>query len=336
MRSSLLLWALLVSAGCACASPDEQFVLQNYRLPDGAVVLEINGNYVEPYFATKALLVAQDAGLDVRQPADAWIKWALAHERPDGRFDRYCHTPGGDWRSCGPADADDAMLALWLQLLYRCAPDSGLPLQWRESAARSRSQLTKLWNGRLKIYHISKRNHAALLMDNVEIYSALKDIAAAEDRFGDKQTAESTSRQAEALASGIREVFWDGRHHWFRSSMQKDKPAFYPDVVGQVYPWLADLPVPEDPRAAWKSWRERFGSAWLATKYDPYPWGLVALAAAKEGDDNTAVCWLARSQSLRYGVHWNVLEEAAYEGLARSLGGERVVSGAACSGMPAR
>lgn len=336
MRISYLLCLALVAALSVPARSGDEPVLQNYRLADGAIAVQTNGDYVEPYFATKALLVAQDAGLDVREAAGAWIEWAMAHQREDGRFDRYCRKPGQDWKRCGAADADDAMQALWLQLLYRFAPDSGIPAQWQESASKATSQLNKLLNEHLNVYYVSTRNHVALLMDNVEIYSSLKDIAAAESRFGDSVNAEVTSREAETLAEGIRKVFWDEHDHWFRPSVQKIKPAFYPDVVAQVYPWLADLPIPEDSRAAWENWKKRFAAAWLETKYDPHPWGLVALAAAKEGDESSAVCWLARSQSLRYSPRWNVLEEAVYQGLQRSLGTQQLADASACSRVLAR
>lgn len=330
MRKSALLFAM-VSVFCVTARCGNEFVPQSYVLSDGALVLESNGNYVEPYFATKALIVAQDAGLDVRQPARAWIEWALAHQSSDGRFDRYCRKLQENWKKCGAADADDSMMALWLQLLYRCAPDSGIPEPWQESVRKARWQLEKLRNGRLEVYHVSEKNHVALLMDNVEIYSALKDMAAAQRRFRDNQGAEATSREAETLAGGIHSVFWDERNQWFRPSMQKNQPAFYPDVVAQVYPWLAGLPGSGDSRAAWESWKSRFASGWLESKYDPHPWGLVALAAAKEGDESSAVCWLSRSQSLRYSPRWNVLEEAVYQGLQHWLGAQQLADATACS-----
>ena len=331
MRVSILLLLALVPAFCVTAHSGSEFVPQNYRSPDGALVLQTNGDYVEPYFATKALIVAQDSGLDVGQAAKAWIQWGLAHQRPDGRFDRYCRKPGEDWKQCGAADADDSMLALWLQLLYRVAPDSGIPAQWQESVGKARSQLAKLRNGHMDVYYVSERNHVPLLMDNVEIYSALKDIAAAQNRFGDNQSAVATNHQAENLAAGIHKVFWDQHDRWFRPSIQKNKPAFYPDAVAQVYPWLAGLPASEDPRAAWESWKTRFASAWLETKYDPHPWGLVALAAAKEGDESSAACWLSHSQSLRYSARWNVLEEAVYQGLQHRLAQPQLADAAACS-----
>ena len=69
------------------------------------------------------------------------------------------------------------MLALWMQLLYRMAPATGLPAEWQRSIALAAKQLAKLRNRRLGVYHISRRNHVALLMDNIEVYAALKDVA---------------------------------------------------------------------------------------------------------------------------------------------------------------
>ncbi len=313
-----LLLALCISSSTA-QSATGAFVPQNYRSPDGALVLQTNGNYVEPYFAVKALLTAQDAGLDIHEAGLAWINWALQHQRKDGRFERFNQKTDG-WKVAGPADADDSMLALWLQLLYRLAPDNGIPQQWQESVKKAREQLAKLRNGRLGIYHVSGRNHVALFMDNMEVYAALKDIARAQARFGDQQASQKTNRQAEDLANGIQHVFWDKHHKWFRASMQKVLPAFYPDVVAQVYPLLADFPLKdEDARSAWSKWKSKFASAWLEDRYDPHPWGLVALAALKAGDKSSALCWLSHSQSLRYSARWNILEEAVYQGLEKQL-----------------
>src|ERR1700694_5538542 len=117
----LLLFLGLCSSSSTAQSSSSQFVPGTYRSADGALLLTTGGNYVEPYFATKALITAQDAGLDVRQAGLGWVQWALQRQRKDGRFDRYCRKTGTDWKPCGAADADDSMLALWLQLLYRLA-----------------------------------------------------------------------------------------------------------------------------------------------------------------------------------------------------------------------
>ena len=315
MRGAIL--ALFLSSVAICVHRDAvvKFDPNGYQHADGAISLHYRSDYVEPYFATKALIVAQAARLDIRQPADQWIHWLLLRQDKTGRFGRYCRKPGTDWRLCSPSDADDSMLALWLQLLYTNSPDSGLRPEWQESAKKARSRLDELRNGRLGEYHVSSQNHVALFMDNVEVYSALIDIARSLDRFGQHGDAQATFAQAEKLDSAIQQVFWNKHEEWFRPSIQKSKQDFYPDIVAQVYPWLADLPMDSNMQtgAAWTIWKNRFANDWLDKKRDPHPWGLVAMAALKFGDDNSAACWLSRSESLRFSPNWNVLEEAAFQ-----------------------
>jgi hypothetical protein len=307
----------------------------NFQSGDGAIELNPGDNYIEPYFATKALLVAQDSGLDIRRPARAWIAWALPRQRRDGLFRRYCRK-NNQWRDCAPADADDSMLALWMQLLYRMAPDAGISAEWLRSIDLSSRQLEKLRNRRLGVYHISKRNHVALLMDDIEVYAALKDIAQAQARLHDPAAA-ATAARSEELQSAIERVFWDRRHHRFRASMQKSPPAFYPDEVAQVYPWLAGMRgSTQNPRQAWDQWKAQFGVGWIERRYDSHPWGLVALAAAELGDSHSAACWVSQSDALRGSSSWNVLEEAVWQGLRARLSQPEVLDPQACSRFLAR
>jgi hypothetical protein len=314
------------------------FYPATFQGPDGAITLTPSGNYVEPYFATKALIVAQDGGLDIHESAQAWINWTLPRQRPDGLFRRFCRAnsnanPNADyaWRDCAAADADDSMLALWMQLLYRMAPSTGMPADWQHSITRAAKQLAKLRNGRLGVYHVSRLNHVALFMDNIEVYSALKNVASGQLRLHDPAAA-ATDACADKLEAAIQRIFWDRRTGRYRPSMQKSRPAFYPDIVAQVYPWLADLSGPgQDPRQAWRQWRRTFGAGWIERSYDPSPWGLVALAAEKLGDTKSAACWTSQSDSLRGGSSWNVLEEAVWQALRARFPQAQVLDPQACS-----
>lgn len=313
MTRCLLLLIVVLIAGGTAAAQVRKFEAGRYVLAGGGLLLDDSRNFVEPYFATKALLVAESAGLDARPAALAWIGWLLPRQRPDGRFDRYCLKKNA-WAACGAADADDSMLALWLELLYRNAPDSGLPPEWRQSAQQARSHLRTLRNSRLGVYHVSHRNHAALFMDNVEVYSALAQVARAERRFGDAAGADADRRAAQDLAKSIDNVFWNRRQQRFLPSNEKSRPAFYPNVVAQVYPWLAGMPTPEgDPQQAWARWRQVFAPMWLNNRYDPHAWGLVAVAAVEVGDLRTAGCWRDRAAVHRGDGQWNILEDAAYQ-----------------------
>jgi hypothetical protein len=306
-----------------------------FQSGDGAIVLNPGGDYVEPYFATKALVVAEDGGLDIHDAALAWIGWALPRQRAQGLFRRFCRA-NGEWRDCAPADADDSMLALWIQLLYRVAPASGMPAEWQRSVELSTRQLEKLRNPRLGVYHISRRNHVALLMDNLEVYAALKDVARAQQRFEDPAAA-STEARAEQLKAAILRIFWDRRGRRFRASMQKDRPAFYPDAVVQVYPWLADMSGPgQDPKQAWEGWKQAFGAGWIDRRYDTHPWGLVALAAEKLGDTASAACWTQQSDPLRGSSSWNVLEEAVWQSLRAGFRQPQLLDPESCTAILAQ
>ena len=292
---------------------------EHYQRASGAIVLETDGNFVDPYFALKALLTAQDEGLDIRRPALAWIEWLLPRQLPDGRFQRYCLEAGETWRACKAADADDALLALWLQLLYLMAPDE-MPAAWRASATKAEEQLAWLYDHKLGIYAVSRKTPVGLFMDNVEIYGALKDIALSQKRLREPEAAQQTQARAQAMANSIVRVFWDKKHGRFRVSTQRHwRRDFYPDAVAQTYPWLLGLPTPNDRNIEWSDWKRRYGSVWMERRRDPHPWGLVALTAMTLGDDDTAACWMVKAAPFRYSSDWNVLEEAAYQALEAKL-----------------
>lgn len=303
---------LAVCLLCTCAvAQTRPLDLSQYQTADGGLTLGPGGTQVEPYFATKALLVAQDAGLDVRETAVKWIQWILPRQQPDGRIDRWCKKPDNTWKKCGNADADDAMLALWVELLYRYGTDQGLPLEWQQSADKALAYEKTLKQGD-GVYHISHHNHTPLFMDNVEIYSAFKDIGKQISRW-DLNGAAYMHAQSQELADAIQRVFWDDARGVFRPSTQKVKPGFYPDAVGQTYPWLENMPTPQDPQEGWKAWKQQYGRGWLAQSYDPHPWGLLALTALKLNDNGTAGCWLQQATARRGGAGWNILEEATFQ-----------------------
>lgn len=318
MRSLLVGAIALFLIGTGVAQ-DRALDLTKYQTYDGALTLTPGGNEVEPYFATKALVVAQDAGLNTHDAALKWIAWMLPRQRKDGRIDRWCRkSSNSEFRDCRRADADDAMLALWVELLYRNASDKGLPLEWQQSADRALTYEKKLL-ARSGVYYISRRNRASLFMDNVEIYSAFKDIGEQLSRW-DLSGAARMAADSQELAGAITRVFWDQAQGRFRPSTQKSRPGFYPDAVGQTYPWLAAMPTSQDPREGWKAWKTSYARGWLLETYDPHAWGLLALTALKLDDTNTAACWMHEAAVHRGGANWNILEEATFQAVTNKVG----------------
>jgi len=291
--------------------------LNCYQHADKALSVHANGDFVDPYFANRALISAHQLGLAIEPLARDWIKWALAHQEADGRFARYC-LRSGHWQRCAKADADDASLALWLQLLYTVSPEEALQGAWRSSASRAELQLNRLYDKRLGIYLVSSTQRYSLFMDNVEIYNALTTIARQQREIRAMHLAKNTQTRAMNLRHAINRVFWRSEIRTYAVSTKREEhESFYPHIVAQVYPWLFDMPTPMNAEQAYQKWHDRYAERWLSFREDKYPWGLVAATAAKLGDDATAQRWLREASALRAGQRWNILEEAIHQGLAK-------------------
>ncbi|MEN2470067.1 hypothetical protein D1006_14825 [Burkholderia stabilis] len=284
-----------------------------YQRPDGAITVRLNGVGIDPYFAAKALLAASDAQLDAHQAALAWIAWLLPRQRLDGGFNRYC-VKNGQYNACAEADADDAMMATWIELLARFAPPDGMPAAWELSLNRAGTHLDTLLDKPTGVYQISSSLHVALLMDNVEVHSAFQALSAYYLRRADYTHAGPWSQRADRLASAIVKVFWRGTQSGFRvSTAQVSDTSFYPSKVAQIFPLLSGIQVPEQSNETiYAQWMQKYGKSWKQLAGTDYPWGLIALVAFKMNDWGTVACWHARSGPYRHGAHWNVLEESLY------------------------
>jgi hypothetical protein len=291
-------------------------VVSGYQDENGAITVVRGGEIVDPYFASKALLAARDADADTQRAATAWINWLLPFQRADGRFDRLCKQRGA-FTACAAADADDALLAVWIELLVRSAPSTGLPLEWRSSLSKAFSYLSSLYDKHNRIFHVSKELPVGLLMDNVEVYSAFKAIGEYFALRGEDAEANIWKKRQDYLARGIFKVFWSAETGFRVSTQDHTEHGFYPDAVAQIFPLLVDLRAPNwDASASYQLWMKQYRETWLGQAPTDYPWGLIALIAYKMGDSPTVLCWRARAQPFRHGAHWNVLEEALYVALS--------------------
>ncbi|WP_446809557.1 carbohydrate binding domain-containing protein [Methylomonas sp. 2BW1-5-20] len=316
MRLSLLI-ILGICYGQSLAA--EPLKLAGYQQADGAISIFQNGDNVDPYFAGKALLVAHDAGLDIRAAAASWIAWGLQHQRADGGFDRFCRRDGL-WVACAAADADDSATAVWIELIAKLAPGAGLPIVWLESLKRAQQLLDSLRDQDSRIYFISSKQPVGLLMDNVEVYTALLALSQLKQTTGELEQASLLAKQADVLANTIVQVFWQPCLQRLRVSTQSQtRPGFYPDQVAEIFPILAGIRIPgRDQAGFFKQWLNENRGQWFKQAKVDFPWGLVAIAADKLAEHESVNCWLTLAAQLRQGSHWNVLEEAVIESLTAS------------------
>lgn len=312
----IFLLLLLVTKAYASS---EHLGLDLYQTPDGAITVNEHSDFVDPYFANRALTLADESGMDVHAAAEHWIPWLTAHQLPDGRFERYCKSGGSDWSPCKTSDADDAGLAVWLELLYRLAPNSGLPAIWQESAAKANKYLQALRDKNTGLYFVSRDLQVCLLMDNVEVYHLFRVMAAANRRFGQTELSREYETKADLLARAITHHMWSRKKQKFLASTQQPVPTtFYPAHVAQVYPWLFKMPTPAfSPKAAFQTWLNSYGNIWLDRRDDHFPWGIIALAASQLGENAWVDRWIENSDSLRHSAYWTVLDETLLQVLQR-------------------
>ena len=282
--------------------------LAGYAAADGSITVQRAGATIDPYFALQALLVSREEGLDGQAYAVRWFEWLAPRQKLDGTFDRFCRA-GPVWLGCKGADADDALLALWLKFL------DGLPAEverrpaWQASRAAARTALARLFDPQKRIYLVSPVFQHGLFMDNLEVWSY-------RGGRGDE------GPEGPALARAIRSVFWDAAQQRFLVSTQPEQrtvePRFYPDAVAQVYPLVVGFPQVPGGAAVWyKDWMRQHRREWLAQVQHDFAWGLLALVAVRQGDSVSAACWLRVTRDFRHGPHWTVTDEVVAQALAK-------------------
>jgi len=275
--------------------------LEGYAGDDGAISVQHQGETVDPYFALQALLLARQQGLDISRYTVPWASWLAPRQKPDGTFDRFCRHANA-WAPCKTADADDALLALWLRFLEKDPDRLAQDPAWKKSHEAARRSLARLEDKGRGIYMVSPVYLHGLFMDNLEVWSYRPAHAGV-------QTPKFPS-----FGAAIQETFWDPGQMRYHVSTQLEQraahPAFYPDAVAQIFPILMGFPhVPGDGKAWYRQWMERHRSEWLAQVKTDFAWGLIAITALEQGDPASARCWLREALPARHGMHWTVTDE---------------------------
>ena len=324
MKALLIASVLLASMTIASPAEAQPLTLDPaYMRADGSIISLESSHVIDPYFPTKALLVAEDNGLSIRQIGEPWIKWMLSKQDDNGLFSRFCFKDGEPgYQACAVADADDSMMALWIELLYRLSPKAGLPEKWRLSAQKALYQLDSIYDAPSGVFFVSRNVPAGLLMDNIEIYASFKNIAQSARRIGDEKQAKDFDYRAAQLKAGIIRTFWDEKTGSFKASTQPRKEAaFYPDTVVQLVPMMYGFKSPEllPQEQTYTHWMNDHRAEWFKLIGQDYPWGLLAVLAVDRGDSATANCWLQEARPYRDSRNWDVLDEAAFQSVAWRL-----------------
>lgn len=320
--SGVVLTVLLQLNIPAFAAP--KLDLKGYTDDSGAISVLYGGDSADPYFATQALLLAHENGLNIETAAEKFVNWLVPLQKPDGTFDRFCRSAEAGWVACKTADADDSLLALWMKLLDTMPDRLKSNPVWSKSYSTSKASLERLFQPSRGIYMVSPVYLHGLFMDNLEVWSLKKHLAL---RGG--------SAEAQKLQKAIQETFWDPVNKRFLVSTQLEqrskKPAFYPDHVAQIFPLLVDFPiVPGGSTPYYRDWIRKHRAGWLQQSETDYPWGILAVLAVRQRDGDTARCWLRESAHLRHSTRWAVTDEASYQ-IVTAAGFKPAAKSAVCT-----
>ena len=306
-----LRWVLapvFLLALAACKQPTPRLQLAGYVDAQGAISVQHKGDTVDPYFALQALLLAHENGLDITAYAKSWTNWLVQHQKPDGTFDRFCRK-GPVWVSCKSADADDALLALWLKFLDTMPGELADNPTWQHSHRQSHLALSRLLDRDRGIFLVSPFFQHGLFMDNLEVLSYLQHAQA------------SPLPAAERMERDIHRAFWDEKKQRYLVSTQPEQRdvahSFYPEQVAQIYPLLFDFSrhMPDRERC-YRQWMRDHRELWLKQVHDDFAWGLIAVIALQQGDPRSAKRWLKAAVGARHSAHWIVTDEVAFQVLA--------------------
>jgi hypothetical protein len=321
LYSLLLIGAISAATDASATVPAADGVVpfSEFTGADGALTVFPHGDYVEPYSAIKALIAAHRLGVDVHAQADAFTDWIAPFQQANGPFPRICRSNGDRWLACGPSDADDSLAVMWCALSTEVLPEKR---NLDASCERALENLATLWDPQKQTFRAMFGGQASYFADNVEVMMFLKQLRTHKRSFTRHVDALAKLPSQEVMEAALQRNYGYQPAHALEPRVASLPPtpyAFYPYGVAPIYPMIYDLRTGAARQHDWHDWREKYGKQWLDGKVDHFPWGLVAWAAFKAGDDASARAWLRNSVQWKSDRRWNIMEEGIQLGLKKSL-----------------
>lgn len=324
--------------------------LSAFQRSDGALCMMPGSDWVDPYFALKALVLASTFGA---QLGNSWPRFAryittiqdgaglIPRElgqastapaaKSQGLLRKQRSAVSTQTRS--QADADDALLALWLQAGSLLPSPAGLPAStMQESQLRAAAMLQgPLWNQTLGLTRVFQQQETYLLIDNLEVWNAVQQLARSSPWVGltalrrRLPSAQEWSRLESRLRQGIQQQF---------PGLQTLNPAWcapaapwelrlYPDGTAAPLLWMAQRGISpaasSTPSARLAAWYSVYRDVWQASIQNEYPWGLLALSAYLEGQRSIAASWVKQAATAKAQGRWHIMEEVLLQVLGQLL-----------------
>lgn len=279
----------------------------NSLAPDGAILY--GSSEIIPYYSNLAAIgLTKDPGS--HGVVQRWMEWYIRHLNwPDkwgmhGSIYDYDYNHGAEV-SHNNADSTDSYAATFLSLAWAYFNTGDANAQSYVRTLSSQLDaigqvivLTQQPDGltwALPDYHIK------YLMDNCEAYRGLRDLALVyENAFNDFSKAQYYNSKADLMLQGINGMWMNGSWAVYKNGIGAligpRLGAWYADATSQLFPVMQGVISPDDGRS--QQVYNRFNSAWPGwpnlsfNSQDPFPWVMIAGAAAVMGDSSRVNTYL--------------------------------------------
>lgn len=273
--------------------------ISQFSQPDGAILYA--PTVINPYYANIAAIgMTKDPA---RMPqVVAWMQWYINHLNWPDKWGLYGTTydyniVNGIEMPTQDADSTDSYAATFLTLVRNA---------WQSGDSNARAYISTLGYQLDVIGGVLIQTQQSdgltwakpdyqikYLMDNSEAYRGLRDLAATfQNAFGDSGKAAYYNAAADAMQNGILSMWLNGKwavyKDWYGGYAAPNLATWYADASAQVFPVLMGVVSGSDVRA--QQSYAAFNAAWPGwptlsfNSQDPFPWVLVADAAAAMGD----------------------------------------------------
>ena len=298
-----------------------QWISANSLAPDGAILF--GSSKINPYFSNLAAI-----GM-TRNPANysqvqSWMQWYINHLNWPDKWGLYGTTYDYDYNngaetSLNDADSTDSYAATFLSLAwaYYSTGDANAQsyvktLAYQLDAIGAVLVQTQNPDG---LTWAKPDYQIKYLMDNCEAYRGLRDLASLfGTAFNDATKQQFYNAKADLMLQGIQGLWMNGTWAVYKDGIDRligpSWGTWYPDATSQMFPVMQDVISPSDPRSqqvynqllnAWPGWANlSFNSQ------DPFPWVMIADAAAAMGDTGRVNTYInnIQNQYVNNGFPW--------------------------------
>ncbi|HEY6249458.1 MAG TPA: Ig-like domain-containing protein [Candidatus Angelobacter sp.] len=292
--------------------------------PDGAILY--GSSEIIPYYSNLAAIgMTRYPNSASNAVVENWMKWYINHLNWPDRWGLYgsiydFNYNNGALTSHNNADSTDSYAATFLSLAWAfySTGDAGAQsfvktLAYQLDAIGQVIIKTSDADG---LTWAKPDYHIKYLMDNAEVYRGLRDLALLwQNGFHDLGKADYYNAAANKMYSSLVKMYLGGgKWAWYKDALGR-LPApnlgkWYPDATAQMFPVMQGVLPGTDSRAI--ATYNTFNSAWPGwpnlsfNSQDPFPWVMIAGAAAQMGDSGRVNTYIRNIQNkyVNQGFPW--------------------------------